>query len=100
MHAVVTNVTVNDGDTGAARLRDEIVPQISSAPGFIAGYWVRLPGGKGTSIVAFESEGGAQSMVDMIRERFGWEAVGYGSVALALSRSVPDAFRELAEKDL
>ena len=69
MHAVVTNVTVNDGDTGAARLRDEIVPQISSASGFIAGYWVRLPGGKGTSIVAFESEGGAQSMVDMIRER-------------------------------
>jgi hypothetical protein len=69
MHAVVTNVTVNDGDTGAARLRDEIVPQISPAPGFIAGYWVRLPGGKGTSIVAFESEGGAQAMVNMIRER-------------------------------
>jgi hypothetical protein len=69
MHAVVTNVTVNDEDTGAARLRDEIVPQISSAPGFIAGYWVRLPGGKGTSIVAFESEGGAQTMVNIIRER-------------------------------
>ena len=30
---------------------------------------------------------------------FGWEAVGYGSVALGLSRSVPDAFRELAEKN-
>ena len=38
--------------------------------------------------------------VDMIRDRFGWEAVGYGSVALGLSRSVPDEFRELAEKDL
>jgi hypothetical protein len=33
-------------------------------------------------------------------DRFGWEAVGYGSVALGLSRSVPDEFRELAEKDL
>ena len=33
-------------------------------------------------------------------QRFGWEAVGYGSVALGPSRSVPDAFRELAEKDL
>jgi DNA polymerase IV len=42
----------------------------------------------------------ADRAVDMIRERFGWEAVGYGSVALGLSRSVPDAFRELAEKDL
>jgi DNA polymerase IV len=42
----------------------------------------------------------ADRAVDMIRDRFGWEAVGYGSVALGLSRSVPDAFRELAEKDL
>jgi DNA polymerase-4 len=42
----------------------------------------------------------ADRAVDMIRDRFGWEAVGYGSVALELSRSVPDAFRELAEKEL
>jgi DNA polymerase-4 len=42
----------------------------------------------------------ADRAVDAIRDRFGWEAVGYGSVALGPSRSVPDAFRELAEKDL
>jgi DNA polymerase IV len=42
----------------------------------------------------------ADRAVDVIRNRFGWEAVGYGSVALGLSRSVPDEFRELAEKDL
>jgi DNA polymerase-4 len=42
----------------------------------------------------------ADRAVDTIRDRFGWEAVGYGSVALEMSRSVPDAFRELAEKDL
>ena len=42
----------------------------------------------------------ADRAVDMIRNRFGWEAVGYGSVGLGLSRSVPDEFRELAEKDL
>jgi DNA polymerase IV len=42
----------------------------------------------------------AERAMDAIRDRFGWEAVGYGSVALGLSRSVPDAFRELAEKDL
>ena len=42
----------------------------------------------------------ADRAVDRIRDRFGWEAVGYGSVALGLTRSVPDAFRELAEKDL
>ena len=38
--------------------------------------------------------------VDRVRDRFGSAAVGYGSVALAASRSVPDAFRELAERDL
>jgi nucleotidyltransferase/DNA polymerase involved in DNA repair len=42
----------------------------------------------------------ADRAVDMIRDRFGWDAVGYGSVVLGLSRSVPDEFRELAEKEL
>jgi DNA polymerase IV len=42
----------------------------------------------------------ADRAVDRIRDRFGWDAVGYGSVVLGLSRSVPDVFRELAEKDL
>jgi DNA polymerase IV len=38
--------------------------------------------------------------IDMIRDRFGWDAVGYGSVMLGLTPSVPDEFRELAEKNL
>ncbi|MDJ0952631.1 MAG: DNA polymerase IV [Acidimicrobiia bacterium] len=38
--------------------------------------------------------------VDAVREKFGRELVGYGSVALDDRRSVPDAFRELAEKEL
>jgi DNA polymerase-4 len=42
----------------------------------------------------------ADRAVDTIRGRFGWDAVGYGSVMLGLSRSIPDEFRELAEKDL
>jgi DNA polymerase-4 len=40
----------------------------------------------------------ADRAVDMIRERFGWEAIGYASAALGLSHSIPDEFRELAEK--
>jgi DNA polymerase-4 len=42
----------------------------------------------------------ADRAIDRIRDRFGWDAVGYGSVLLETSRSVPDEFRELAERDL
>jgi DNA polymerase-4 len=41
----------------------------------------------------------ADRAVDKIRDRFGWQAVEYGAV-LGLARSVPDEFRELAEKTL
>ncbi|ESY48764.1 DNA polymerase IV [Mesorhizobium sp. RSR380A] len=43
---------------------------------------------------------GADRAIDKIRQRFGREAVGYGAVALEARRSVPDAFRELAEREL
>src|SRR5690242_12777783 len=42
----------------------------------------------------------ADCVVDRIRDRFGWDAIGYASVALGISRSVLDEFRKLAEKDL
>ena len=36
--------------------------------------------------------------VDRVRERFGRRAVGYAAVSLSDERSVPEAFRELAER--
>jgi len=42
----------------------------------------------------------ADRAMDKIRGRFGWDAIGYGAVVFDTARSVPDAFRELAEKDL
>jgi DNA polymerase IV len=42
----------------------------------------------------------ADRAVDQIRDRFGWDSIGYGSVVLSITRSVPDEFRKLAERDL
>ena len=42
----------------------------------------------------------ADRAMDAVRGRFGWDAIGYGSVVLEAPRAVPDAFRELAEKEL
>jgi hypothetical protein len=61
MHAVVLNVTVTDADAAATAVRDQVVPQVSATPGFVAGYWVRLDEGRGTAVVLFESEAAARS---------------------------------------
>jgi DNA polymerase-4 len=55
----------------------------------------RLPGSK-TGAARWR----ADRAVDAIRTRFGWSAVGYGSIGARVDRPVPDAFRQLAEKTL
>jgi hypothetical protein len=62
MHAVVINVTINDVAAAQAEL-GELVPRVSGAPGFVAGYWVALGQDKGTSMVVFDSEAAAQALV-------------------------------------
>ena len=42
----------------------------------------------------------ADKAIDKVRDRFGWEAIGYGPVALEKRTAMPDAFRELAQKEL
>jgi hypothetical protein len=64
MHAVVFNVTIPDQPAAEAELR-ELVPRVSSAPGFVAAYWVALAGGKGVSIAVFDSEASAQAVAGM-----------------------------------
>ena len=65
MHAVVVTVTVNDGEAATSQLRENIVPDVSQAPGFVAGYWTRADDG-GLSMVVFESEDAAKAMSERV----------------------------------
>jgi hypothetical protein len=65
MHAVVVRVTVNNSESSEQRLRDEVVPQVSSAPGFQAGYWTR-DGESGLAMVIFDSEDHARAAADRV----------------------------------
>src|SRR5436309_11326024 len=47
MHAVIVKVSINEAATATEYLRETIVPGVSQAPGFVAGYWVRLEGDEG-----------------------------------------------------
>ena len=80
MHAVLVQVTINDREEATARLRNEIVPMVKQAPGFVAGYWVRV-NGQGRGTIVFESEEAARAVADRINEgRMSGEEVTLDSV--------------------
>ena len=54
MHAVVVKVTINDSEAADNNLRERVVPGVSQAPGFVAGYWTRKDN-TGLSMVIFDS---------------------------------------------
>ena len=66
MYAVVVSVTSDDFEGAKAGLESEVVPNVSRAPGFVAGYWLSPSGGKGLSIVVFESEEHARAAAERI----------------------------------
>jgi len=66
VHATVARVTIKgDIETSLSYLREQVVPGVSQAPGFVAGYWTRK-GSTGLSIVVFESEDAAQTMSERL----------------------------------
>lgn len=68
MHAVVVRVTVHDRETATRALREQVVPGVSQAPGFVAGYWTSREGSdKGLSMVVFESEEAARGASEQIQ---------------------------------
>ena len=65
MHAVVVRVNIDDSEAATARLREEVVPRVSQAPGFVAGYWTRKDN-TGLSMLVFESEDAARAVAERI----------------------------------
>ena len=65
MHAVVVKVKINDLEAADSHLRERVVPAISQAPGFVAGYWTRKDG-TGLSMVIFDSEDAANQASEQV----------------------------------
>jgi hypothetical protein len=68
MHAVAVRVTIKDYDVARQGLRDDVVPRVSQAPGFVSGYWTRSDdGANGLGLVVFESEQAARAAAERIQ---------------------------------
>ena len=66
MHAVVVRVKIKDAEGATSALREQVVPRVSQAPGFVAGYWTRKDNA-GLSMIVFDSEENAQAASEAIR---------------------------------
>ena len=68
MHAVVVKVNIGDVETAQQGLRDQVIPRVSQAPGFVSGYWTRSDDGhNGLSMIVFDSEESARRAGQMIQ---------------------------------
>jgi glyoxylase-like metal-dependent hydrolase (beta-lactamase superfamily II) len=61
MYAVVVNLTITDAAAAGQALHEQLVPRVSQAPGFVAGYWT-VKGDTALSMFMFESEEAAGLM--------------------------------------
>ena len=80
MHAVVVQVTIQNPDEALKELEERVVPMVSQAPGFVAGYWLAPEGNNGFSIVVFESE-------EQARAGCRWRAKGSARTGASTSSS-------------
>ena len=65
MHAVLVTVKIHDQETAENHLRENVVPGVSQAPGFVTGHWTRKDD-SGVAMVIFESEDAANGMAERV----------------------------------
>jgi hypothetical protein len=70
MYATVTTVDITAGQFEAARkvLKEEVVPRVSKAPGFVKGFWsIRADAAQGLSFLVFDTKQNAENAAQMLR---------------------------------
>ena len=91
MYAVLIEVDTSgqpDPAVGLKYLQEQVVPGVSQAPGFKAGYWLRpLDDARGTSLALFDTEANAEAAS---------QGLGVGSEAAPGVRVVRREVREVA----
>ena len=65
MHAVIVRVSIKDPEAATKELKENVVPRVQQAPGFVAGYWTRKDQ-TGLSMIVFDSEDAAKAASDQI----------------------------------
>jgi hypothetical protein len=90
MHAALVTLTIDPDQAPAAAgvLTNDILPRVSSAPGFVAGYWLEPVDSKGFSIVVFETEDQARASVPPTDD---WTAPGVTIDAVDIRRVAVNA---------
>jgi hypothetical protein len=63
MYAALVRANIQGGVTDAQlkNLREQVIPTVSSAPGFVAGYWTEVVDDKGFAFVVFNDEPSAKA---------------------------------------
>jgi hypothetical protein len=63
MHVALVRADIPGGvnDARLKNLHEQVIPMVSSAPGFVAGYWLDVKDDKGFGFVVFEDEASAQA---------------------------------------
>lgn len=77
MHAALVTLSIDparaQAAAAAAAFMSDVLPRITSAPGFVAGHWLEPVDGNGFAMILFESEAQARAAVP---PRSGWTAPG------------------------
>ena len=92
MHALVVSVNIapNQFEGAQKALRDNVVPRVKQAPGFVKGYWTaNADRTQGWSIAVFKSEQDANNAAAMARQ--GPMPAGVTQTSLDVREVVADA---------